>query len=88
MHHTLIVGAVALLTLAGSPTGAQAGAWCSEEMSGSGDGATNCGYSSWAQCMQSARGSGGFCSRNPWPDNLRAAPQPRPSRHAQKRSRR
>jgi hypothetical protein len=87
MRPTIILGAFALLTLLGTPIGAQAGTWCSEEMSGSGDGATNCGYSSWAQCMETARGSGGYCSRNPWPDNVPAATQPRPRKQAQKRAR-
>jgi hypothetical protein len=84
MRQTLLIGAVALLTLVGAPPGAQAGAWCSEEMSGSGDGATNCGFSSWEQCMETARGSGGYCTRNLWRDTAPTAAQPRSRKQAQK----
>jgi hypothetical protein len=56
-------------------------------MSGSGDGATNCGFTSWAQCMETARGNGGYCSRNPWSEYAPTITQPRPRKHAQKRAR-
>jgi hypothetical protein len=87
MRRIVIIGALTLLAVAAAPEAARAGTWCSAEMSGSGDGATNCGFSSWEQCMETARGSGGFCSRNVAPDNVPAAARPRPRKHAQKRPR-
>jgi Protein of unknown function (DUF3551) len=86
MRH-LIVAACALLAFAYAPQPAAAGTWCSAEISGSGDGATNCGFYSWEQCMQTARGSGGFCSRNVWPESVPAATPQRARRQAQKRQR-
>jgi hypothetical protein len=87
MRRIIIIGGFALLALALAPAAARAGTWCSAEMSGSGDGATNCGFSSWAQCMETARGSGGFCSRNLMPDNVPGAAPSRPRKQAQKRPR-
>jgi hypothetical protein len=86
MRH-LIFGAFALLALTFAPQPSVAGTWCSAEISGSGDGATNCGFSSWEQCMQTARGSGGFCSRNVWPENAPATAQQRSRNQVQKRQR-
>jgi hypothetical protein len=87
MRRIVIIGGLALLAFGSAPESARAGTWCSAEMSGSGDGATNCGFSSREQCMETARGSGGFCSRNVAPDNLPAAARPRPRKQAQKRPR-
>lgn len=87
MRSLIIPGALALMALASAPHEARAGTWCSAEISGSGDGATNCGFSSWAQCMETARGSGGFCSRNVWPDNAPAAAPSRARKQAHKRQR-
>jgi hypothetical protein len=83
----IIISAFALLALAFAPEHARAGTWCSEEMSGGGDGGTNCGFSSWAQCMETARGSAGYCVRNLMPDNVPAAAPSRPRKQAHKRPR-
>jgi Protein of unknown function (DUF3551) len=41
--------------------------WCAQYYSSSGNGATNCGFVSYEQCMMTATpGSGAFCVRNPW----------------------
>ena len=40
--------------------------WCAQYMSNAGDGATNCSFSSYEQCMMTARGAGAYCVQNPW----------------------
>jgi hypothetical protein len=40
--------------------------WCAQYMSSTGDGATNCSFSSYEQCMMTARGAGAYCVQNPW----------------------
>jgi hypothetical protein len=42
--------------------------WCSNFHDGAG---TNCGFSSYEQCMATARGSGGYCT----PNNMYMAPK-------------
>jgi hypothetical protein len=39
--------------------------WCAQYV-GSRDGATNCGFISYDQCMMTARGAGAYCVQNPW----------------------
>ena len=46
--------------------------WCANFHEGAG---SNCGFTSYEQCMQTVRGSGGFCSENT-PD-IRPAAKPR-----------
>jgi hypothetical protein len=38
--------------------------WCAEYSGGRGGGGTNCGFSTWNQCMATVSGIGGFCVRN------------------------
>jgi len=38
--------------------------WCYQEASL--DGAVNCGFSTWDQCLAARHGVSGFCQRNPW----------------------
>ena len=41
--------------------------WCAQYYGRGGDGARNCGFVSYEQCMMTATpGSGAFCVRNPW----------------------
>src|SRR5262245_65479657 len=41
--------------------------WCAQYYSSSGNGATNCGFVSYEQCMMTAKPvSGAFCVRNTW----------------------
>jgi hypothetical protein len=40
--------------------------WCAQYMSSSGDGGTNCSFTSYEQCMMTARGAGAYCVQNPW----------------------
>ena len=39
--------------------------WCVQYFGGK-DGATNCSFVSYAQCMETARGAGAYCFPNPW----------------------
>ena len=62
----------------GAPAAAQNYPWCSNFADGAG---TNCGFSTYEQCMATARGTGGYCEKN----NLykppgAAAPARRPTR--------
>ena len=40
--------------------------WCAQYYGRGGDGGTNCGFTSFEQCMMTARGAGAFCVQNPW----------------------
>jgi hypothetical protein len=60
---------IAILAAALITARAQNWPWCSNFHDGAG---TNCGFSTYEQCMATARGSGGFCVRN----NLYVEPQP------------
>jgi len=53
------------VALAGTmmPAMAQNYPWC-VQYGGRGDGAMNCGFVSFEQCMQTAQGAGGFCIVN------------------------
>jgi hypothetical protein len=64
----LVVAAVAAVALAASsPARAQNYPWCSNFHDGAG---TNCGFSTYEQCMATARGTGGYCA----PNNMYVAP--------------
>jgi hypothetical protein len=39
--------------------------WCAQYTGRSG-GSTNCGFTSYEQCMMTARGAGAYCVQNPW----------------------
>jgi len=55
---------VEIFALAAAPASAQANyRWCSNFSDGAG---VNCGFSSYEQCMATARGSGGSCQENDW----------------------
>jgi hypothetical protein len=60
---------LAILVAAQITARAQNWPWCSLFHDGAG---TNCGFSSYEQCMATARGSGGFCV----PNNLYVKPHP------------
>jgi hypothetical protein len=40
--------------------------WCAQYYGRDGGGGTNCGFTSFEQCMLTARGAGAFCVQNPW----------------------
>ena len=59
---------LALIAIVGSSAAhAQNYPWCSNFHDGAG---TNCGFSTYEQCMATARGSGGYCA----PNNLYVPP--------------
>jgi hypothetical protein len=60
---------IAILVAALIGARAQNWPWCSNFHDGAG---TNCGFSSYDQCMATARGSGGYCV----PNNIYVAPHP------------
>ena len=38
--------------------------WCAQYTGSRGGGGRNCGFSTYAQCMATVRGIGGFCEQN------------------------
>jgi hypothetical protein len=40
--------------------------WCVQYGSSDRDNGTTCAFTSFEQCMMTARGGGGFCVQNPW----------------------
>ncbi len=62
----LLVLAILLAAVAFAPR-AQAQSnypWCAYY--GSGFSGTNCGFTSFEQCLENVRGIGGFCQKNDW----------------------
>ena len=71
----LLAGCIAVFGIA-PPALGQNYPWCSNFHDGGG---TNCGFSSYEQCMATAQGSGGTCNQT----NVYAAPAgSAPARHA------
>jgi len=40
--------------------------WCVQYTGGNGDDGTTCAFTSYEQCMLTARGAGAYCVQNPW----------------------
>jgi len=40
--------------------------WCVQYTGGKGDDGTTCAFTSYEQCMLTARGGGAICVQNPW----------------------
>jgi len=59
----ILIGATALAALSATAAHAQNYPWCSQYSGGMG-GSMNCGFSTYAQCMENVSGIGGFCMRN------------------------
>jgi len=55
---------VAATTVFNTPTKAQNYPWCAIYSGGMGGGGTNCGFTTFQQCMETARGLGSFCQPN------------------------
>jgi len=68
---TLQIGLASIALAAAGAAHAQNYPWCSNFHDGAG---TNCGFSTYEQCMATARGSGGYCA----PNNLYVAPRAAP----------
>ncbi len=58
----LILGGAVLVLIA--PAHAQNYPWCAQYSGRALGGATNCGFVSFAQCMATVSGIGGFCVQN------------------------
>jgi hypothetical protein len=76
----LIGGMAALLLLAAGDSPAHAGSWCVFY-----DASTyNCGFHSWQQCYETARGGGGgFCRENFFKNDGASAPAGKKARKKQ-----
>jgi len=68
MRHPIVafLGILAVTAFFGAPTPARAQnyPWCEFIGSGFDGGGQNCGFISFEQCMETARGNGGICSQN------------------------
>ena len=62
-HLPYVLGILVAMAGMGSSAQAQNYPWCAQ-YAGSGGGAMNCGFISYAQCMQTLQGMGGFCVQN------------------------
>jgi Protein of unknown function (DUF3551) len=62
-HLPFLLGIFAVVAATGTSAQAQNYPWCAQ-YAGAGGGATNCGFVSYAQCMQTLQGMGGFCVQN------------------------
>jgi hypothetical protein len=51
--------------------------WCANYSSGDGDGGSNCGFSTLAQCRATVSGIGGSCGPNPFYQEPERNPGPR-----------
>jgi hypothetical protein len=67
---------VAATTLLNTPTKAQNYPWCAIYSGGTGGGGTNCGFITFQQCMETARGLGSLCQPN---TQYQPPPGPHPS---------
>jgi len=62
-HLSLLLGILIAVAATATSVQAQNYPWCAQ-YAGAGGGATNCGFVSYAQCMQTLQGMGGFCVQN------------------------
>jgi hypothetical protein len=82
MRALLVVATLLTLAFGVKPVAAIDYPWCVHySMQGE---VTNCGFTSWEQCRQTASGAGGFCAPNPFYATAQAAARARPK--PQKRS--
>ena len=59
-----ITGIFAAVLCIAKPAEAQNYPWCAIYSGGMGGGGTNCGFVTFQQCMETARGLGSFCQPN------------------------
>jgi hypothetical protein len=59
--------------LAGTPAAAIEYPWCANFADGAG---ANCGFTSYEQCMLTARGTGGYCAENSFYQRPAASARP------------
>ena len=62
-----LIALCALTTIDERPSAAEIyRPWCAQYVGGDGNNGTNCTFSSYEQCMLTARGAGAYCVQNPW----------------------
>jgi hypothetical protein len=71
----IVIGILLAMAAGGQRAQAQNYPWCAYY---SGLGGTNCGFTTYAQCMATLQGMGGFCNRNTQYQPGRAPAQPAP----------
>ena len=59
-----VLSVIAATIVLNTPTKAQNYPWCAIYGGGNNGGASNCGFITFGQCMETARGLGGFCEQN------------------------
>ena len=62
---------------AASPAAAIDYPWCANFADGAG---ANCGFTTYEQCMLTARGTGGYCAENPMYEPAKPAARSRPEK--------
>ena len=84
----LALGILAGMTGFGSVAEAQNYPWCADYSGGDMGGGTNCGFTTFEQCMATLSGMGGFCNRNtqyvpsPGPHSSLPSHRPRTPSHS------
>lgn len=80
MRYSLLLLGIAVAAVGSvSPARAQNYPWCEYLSGGEQGGGKNCGFVSFEQCMESARGNGSYCRINPM---YTPPPGPHPRRKA------
>jgi Protein of unknown function (DUF3551) len=83
MRILLFASAACIAAVAGvTRAEAQNYPWCAQYSGGSMGGATNCGSTTYQQCLDTVRGIGGFCEQN---TQYQPPPGPHPSGRAGRR---
>jgi hypothetical protein len=77
-----VLGACVGIFGAGTRAEAQNYPWCAIYSGGMGGGGTNCGFTTFQQCMDTARGLGSFCQPN---TQYQPPPGPHPPTRLQRR---
>ena len=82
MRNTIIGAAIVAVTFVMVPTAAQAREypWCADTGGGKEGEIVNCGFDTFAQCMATVSGTGGYCKNNPWHTNPPPIRSNKPSR--------
>ena len=82
-HLLLLLGGICLTIVGMAPRAeAQNYPWCALYDSGTDGGGTNCGFTTFEQCMATARGLGSNCQPN---TQYQPPPGPRPSKKVRTR---
>lgn len=77
MRNAIAAAAALFVVFSAAPAGAIEYPWCAEY--GYRGGATNCGFTTYRQCLETVFGIGGYCRENPFyyaaPSGKRVAPR-------------